>query len=133
MAFKAKSIVIERSGLRTIINDNGAYIEVILDGEGIAARADYVERTLTIFFIKDGGMTPAITIPITDEEVEALRTALSSSDMDMDAASALDFITTLARLALVKLKSNTPGITLDEKSLGKALDFINRATFFYGS
>jgi hypothetical protein len=78
-------------------------------------------------------MTPAITIPITDEEVEALKTALSSSDMDMDAASALDFITTLARLALVKLKSNTPGITLDEKSLGKALDFINRATFFYGS
>jgi len=53
--------------------------------------------------------------------------------MDLDAAGALDFITTMAEMALVKLKSNTPGVTVDEKALGKALDFINRASFFYGA
>ena len=131
--FKAKSLVVERSGLRTIVNDSEAYIEVILDGEGVAARADYNEGTLTLFYIKDGEVTPAITVPLTEEEADALKAALGASGMDMDAAGALDFISTLANVALVKLKANTPGITLDEKLLGRALDFINRAAFFYGA
>jgi len=38
----------------------------------------------------------------------------------------------MAEMALVKLKSNTPGVTVDERTLGRALDFINRASFFYG-
>ena len=57
---------------------------------------------------------------------------LSVSGMDLDAAGALDYITTMAEMALVKLKSNTPGVTVDERTLGRALDFINRASFFYG-
>jgi len=33
--FRVKSVVIERSGVRTVINENEAYLEVILDGEGL--------------------------------------------------------------------------------------------------
>ena len=133
MVFKSKALVVERSGLRTIINDDEAYIEVILDGEGVAARADYNEGILTLFYMRDGDLVPAITVPLTEDEVNTLREMLSVSGMDLDAAGALEYITTMTQLALVKLKSNTPGVTLDEKALGRALDFINRATFFYGS
>jgi hypothetical protein len=131
--FRVKSVVVERSGLRTVINENEAYLEVILDGAGVAARADYREGTLTLFFIHDGDLMPAITVPLTENEADTLKEMLSVSGMDLDAAGALDFITTMAEMALVKLKSNTPGVTVDEKALGKALDFINRASFFYGA
>jgi hypothetical protein len=131
--FKTKAVVVERSGLRTVINDGEAYLEVILDGEGVAARADYREGTLTLFYMRDGDLTPAITVPLTEEEADTLREMLSVSGMDLDATDALEYITTMAQLALVKLKSNAPGITIDERALGRALDFIKRATFFYGS
>ena len=132
MVFKTKAVVVERSGLRTVVNDNEAYLEVILDGEGVAVRADYREGTLTIFYMRDGDLTPAITVPLTEEEADTMRDMLSVSGMDLDASGALEYIITMAQLALVKLKSNTPGVTVDEKALGRALDFINRATFFYG-
>ena len=131
--FKTKAVFVERSGLRTVINDDEAYLEVILDGEGVAARADYREGTLTLFYMRDGDLTPAITVPLTEDEADTLREMLSVSGMDLDAASALEYITTMAEMALVKLKSNTPGVTINEKALGRALDFINRASFFYGS
>jgi len=89
-------------------------------------RADYREGTLTLFYMRDGDLMPAITVPLTEDEANALREMLSVSGMDLDAAGALDFI------AAVKLKSNTPGVTVDERTLGRALDFINRASFFYG-
>jgi len=130
--FRVKSVVVERSGVRTVINENEAYLEVILDGEGVATRADYREGTLTLFFIHDGDLVPAITVPLTEDEANALREMLSVSGMDLDAAGALDYITAMAEMALVKLKSNTPGVTVDERTLGRALDFINRASFFYG-
>jgi len=131
--FKTKAVVVEKSGLRTVINDSEAYLEVILDGEGVAARADYREGTLTLFYMRDGDLVPAITVPLTEEEADTLREMLSVSGMDLDATGALDYIATMAQLALVKLKSNTPGVTIDEKTLGRVLDFINRAAFFYGS
>ena len=130
--FRVKSVVVERSGVRTVINENEAYLEVILDGEGVAARADYREGTLTLFYMRDGDLMPAITVPLTEDEANALREMLSVSGMDLDAAGALAYITTMAEMALVKLKSNTPGVTVDERTLGRALDFINRASFFYG-
>ena len=132
MVFRTKAVVVERSGLRTVINENEAYLEVILDGEGVAARADYREGTLTLFYMRDGDLVPAITVPLSEEEADTLREMLSVSGMDLDAAGALEYITTMTQLALVKLKSNTPGVTVDERTLGRALDFINRATFFYG-
>jgi hypothetical protein len=132
MVFRTKTVIVERSGVRTVINDSEAYLEVILDGEGVAARADYREGTLTLFFIRDGDLVPAITVPLTENEADALREMLSVSGMDLDAAGALDYIATMTEMALVKLKSNTPGVTVDERTLGRVLDFINRASFFYG-
>ena len=131
--FRTKAVVVEKSGLRTVINDSETYLEVILDGEGVAARADYNEGTLTIFYMRDGDLVPAITVPLTEEEADTLREMLNVSGMDLDATGALDYIATMAEMALVKLKSNAPGVTIDEKALGRALDFINRAAFFYGS